>query len=130
MGWSFNASEQFGWRESSSFFGQVIPNVCCMLEGERPQGGITLVRPVEELMHHHRAGPVRYSLYCTFGKTILMVCSDSTVRNSLIVHLKIFLEFLGSEGVVVGTKVLESDTIEGGKTLEAMFTFNSFSGAK
>jgi hypothetical protein len=59
-----------------------------------------------------------------------MVGSDSTVRDGLIVHLEVFLKFFGSKGVVVGTKVLESDTIKGGKTFEATFAFDSFSSSK
>ena len=113
-----------------SFLGHVVPNVGCMHESKGPQTGIELVRPVEELVHHHSARPVRDCLDSTFRNSVLKMSSNATVRDGLGTHLEISFEFFLCERVIVCTKVFKFDAKESGKAIKAMFAFHGFSNAK
>jgi len=68
---------------------------------------------VDELVHEHGASHCRDDFHGILANTILMLGAYSTERDCLIAGFEIGTKFGGSEGVVVGAKALNLETIFG-----------------
>jgi hypothetical protein len=80
-----------------------------MLNRKRPQSVTVFIRPVEQLVHHHSAGPEHNGFDNPLGRAILMVSSNSTVGDGLTLHLEVVKEFLRLVWMVISAVGLDMD---------------------
>ena len=95
-----------------------------MLHRESPQVRVTLFGPMKEHVHHHCTCPVHNRLDGSFCCAILMVGTDSTVRDRLVEQIEVVLELFRSKRVIICVKVFEYNIMSFCELLEFMFTFD------
>ena len=116
----------FPWRELRSLLRRTIPDVGRMFKCERPQLWIELLRPMDQLVHHHRTGPVGIGLQGTFGYSILEVSSDSTESEGLVLSFAVSDKGWFTKGVIVGSIGLHFDTKLAHEGFKLMFGLQGF----
>jgi hypothetical protein len=128
MGYDFR--ENFSWGVTVAFLGHVVPEVNSMIHGEGPQSGIELSRPMNELMHHHGTGPSRDSLEATLGNSILVMGTDTTEGQLLVIQFDVGIEFLGSKWMVVAVVSFDLDSVQSSFFLKLMLALEGLGHIK
>jgi hypothetical protein len=81
---------------------------------------------MDQLVHHHRTGPVGIGLQGTFGYSILEVSSDSTESEGLVLSFAVSDKGWFTKGVIVGSIGLHFDTKLAHEGFKLMFGLQGF----
>jgi hypothetical protein len=80
---------------------QMVPQVSCMFQSERPQFQVGLFRPMERHIEEHSMRQKGYCLNRAFGYSILMVRTNAAELQLLAFVVTVGLEFLCSKDAIV-----------------------------
>ena len=99
----------------------MVPDVAGVCHGEGPKISAKLIGPMDQLVHHHRTGHKRDRLDCVLGYSVLMMSSDSTKRDRLLLEIDILQEFCRTEWLIISVIPSNHNSYSSSELLKGMF---------
>ena len=109
---------------------ELIPEVNGMVEGKRPKFEVSLPRPAYRSVDHLRTSEITNGLDEAFSGTVLMMRTNATEANRLVLEGEVSLKFFRGEDAIVGHEGLERKTKVSSLTLEETLTHKSFTASE
>ena len=101
-----------------------------MFHGKRPEISLELCWPMDQQMHEESTGPSGHCFYVAFCHSVLMMGTNTTEGDPLILECHVVQHVLSSKWMVISMEVLELDSIVRGELLELMLAPEGFANAK